>query len=126
MSDNQRPLDDLHLRTIEGFIAKIYEAHMYTNESIRDTNKAMTELSKSVNELVIAEKLRTETDLRIKSDIKEIKEVQKQYSSDWQWLSKMHKNWDNYVGKILMPLIITGIIIAIASTGGFAIFAGGK
>lgn len=125
MSDDNT-ITPLHLQTMEAWMAQTHAVQMQTSESMKETNRAIGDLAKSVNELVIAERLRTESDSRIREQMIDIKGTQDKYIDDVKWLAKVHKNWDNYVTKILVPIIITGIIVAIATSGGFAIFAGGK
>lgn len=118
MSDDGQVVTHMHLSTIEKWMEQSHQAQM-------ETNKSIATLAESVNELVTQEKIRAERDVVTAERILKVEEKQAKYEDVWKWSAKHKEMWDAYVKKFLAPLIITGIITAIAVTGGFAIYQGG-
>lgn len=116
--DSQGVITQMHLTTIEKWMEQSHQVQM-------ETSKSISELANNLNELVTQEKLRTQRDAQIAEQIQEIKGKQEKYEDTWKWSKSMMDIWQAYVKRVLGPLIISGIIIAILATGGFAIYQGG-
>lgn len=130
----------LHLQTIEKYMAHQSEMQQKNNDDMRETMKQtqiyLQQLASSVNELVMAEKLREEKDQKTQEliganrvhsqeQIDNIKETLKANEDGIRWSTKMQKWIDNYIMKVAVPFVFTAlIIIIIANTFDFSKLAG--
>ena len=130
----------LHLQTIEKYMAHQSEMQQKNNDDMRETMKqtqiSLQQLASSVNELVMAEKVREEKDQKTQEliganrvhsqeQIDNIKETLKANEDGIRWSTKMQKWIDNYIMKVAVPFVFTAlIIIIIANTFDFSKLAG--
>ena len=130
----------LHLQTIEKYMAHQSEMQQKNADDMRETMKqtqiSLQQLASSVNELVMAEKVREEKDQKTQEliganrvhsqeQIDNIKETLKANEDGIRWSTKMQKWIDNYIMKVAVPFIFTAlIIIIIANTFDFSKLAG--
>ncbi len=103
----------LHLRTFESYLAR-------QSEDYSRMCSTMSELSTSMNKLVIAESVRAESDKQVQNEIESLKSTIKENKEGLAWSSKMSKWIDNYIMKIAAPFAITAIILlTVANTFDF-------
>ncbi|QDP46652.1 MAG: hypothetical protein Tp1137MES00d2C23059491_71 [Prokaryotic dsDNA virus sp.] len=130
----------LHLQTIEKYMAHQSEMQQKNADDMRETMKqtqiSLQQLASSVNELVMAEKVREEKDQKTQEliganrvhsqeQIDNIKETLKANEDGIRWSTKMQKWIDNYIMKVAVPFVFTAlIIIIIANTFDFSKLAG--
>jgi len=130
----------LHLQTIEKYMAHQSEMQQKNADDMRETMKqtqiSLQQLASSVNELVMAEKVREEKDQKTQEliganrvhsqeQIDNIKETLKANGDGIRWSTKMQKWIDNYIMKVAVPFVFTAlIIIIIANTFDFSKLAG--
>ena len=130
----------LHLQTIEKYMAHQSEMQQKNADDMRETMKqtqiSLQQLASSVNELVMAEKVREEKDQKTQEliganrvhsqeQIDNIKETLKVNEDGIRWSTKMQKWIDNYIMKVAVPFVFTAlIIIIIANTFDFSKLAG--
>lgn len=98
----------LHLRTFENYLAR-------QSEDYSRMCSTMSQLSTSMNELVIAERMRAESDKRVQEQIDTLKSSLEKNAEGIAWSSKMSKWIDNYIMKIAAPFTITAIILLIVA-----------
>jgi len=98
----------MHLKTIEKYMAMQVDAYDKTSESV-------SKLAESVNELVVAEKVRQERDERVQKQIQTLQNSIDSNIDGIRWSSKMSKWIDNYIMKIAAPFVITAIILLIVA-----------
>lgn len=98
----------LHLRTFESYLAR-------QSDDYSRMCATMSELSTSMNKLVIAESVRAESDKQVQNEIELLKSTIKENKEGLAWSSKMSKWIDNYIMKIAAPFAITAIILLIVA-----------
>jgi len=118
----------LHLQTIEKYMAHQSEMQQKNADDMRETMKqtqiSLQQLASSVNELVMAEKVREEKDQKTQEliganrvhsqeQIDNIKETLKANEDGIRWSTKMQKWIDNYIMKVAVPFVFTALIIII-------------
>ena len=120
MSDtNEGILTHMHLSTIEKWMEQSHQAQMATNESIK-------ELSKNINELATAEKLRAERDERIQEKIKSMQDDWAKYEDGIKFAAWFKDMLNSYITRFAFPFVMTAIIILVAYNYGLPLIQGGK
>ncbi|QGJ84357.1 hypothetical protein [Pseudoalteromonas phage XCL1123] len=108
MSSNNDTLTELHFKTFENYLAQQVEAYKQTSQSV-------SKLAESVNDLVLAEKIRTERDERVQEQIKTLQASIDKNMDGIRWASKMSMWIDSYIMKVAVPFVFTALIVLIVA-----------